>query len=114
MLIYNVIYSSFHLYVKTRKFEMDKPNYFMIFLIIWLIYFKFSKTYVYNVDVSSNIIVDLYYVWHLRLGHVNFDEVSFMSKHHLIPCCPTHNCKTCMLNEITRTPFKSIVRKSEI
>ena len=58
----------------------------------------------------------MHYLWHLRLGHVNFDKVLFMSKHYLIPFCPqqSYNCKTCMLNKITRTPIKSVVRKSEI
>jgi len=47
---------------------------------------------------------------------VNFDKVSFMSKHDLIPMCVkmSKNCKTCMLNKITRTPFKSVEWKSEI
>ena len=60
--------------------------------------------------------VDLHYLWHVRLGHVNFDKIAFMSKHDLIPMCTkmSKNCKTCMLNKITRTPFKSVERKSKI
>ena len=59
---------------------------------------------------------DLHYLWHLKLAHVNFGKVSFMSKHELIPLCEqkSENCKTCMLNKITRAPFKSVQRKSEI
>ena len=30
---------------------------------------------------------DLHYLWHLRLTHVNFGKVSFMSKHELITLC---------------------------
>jgi hypothetical protein len=39
-----------------------------------------------------------------------------MSKHVLIPRCVrmSENCKTCMLNKITSTPFKSVERKSKI
>ena len=59
---------------------------------------------------------DLHYLWNLRLAYVNFGKVSFMSKQELIPICEqkSENCKTCMLNKITRTPFKSVERKSEI
>ena len=55
--------------------------------------------------------VDFHYLWHVRLEHVNFDN-----KYDLIPMCTkmSKNCKTCMLNKITRTPLKSVERKSEI
>ena len=74
------------------------------------------KNVVCNVETSSSNTCDyLHYPWHIRLGHVNFEKVSFVSKHDLILNCPpqVHNCKTCMLNKITRSPFKSVVRKSE-
>lgn len=50
------------------------------------------------------------------LGHVNFDKVSFMSKHNLIAFCSQqlHNCKTWILNKIIRTQFKIVIRKSII
>ena len=66
--------------------------------------------------VLSNEKEDLHYLWHVRLGHVNFDKITFMSKHDLIPMCTkmSKHCKTCMLNKITRTPFKSVKRKSKI
>ena len=58
---------------------------------------------------------DLHNLWHLRLTHVNFGKFSFMCKHELIPLCEqkSENCKTCMLNKITRTPFKIVERKSK-
>ena len=74
-----------------------------------------NKNSICNV-LSMNEKDDLHYLWHVRLGHVNFDKISFMSKHDLIPMCIklSRNCKTCMLNKITRTPFKSVERKSKI
>ena len=53
----------------------------------------------------------LHYLWHLRLWYVNFNKVFFMLKHDLIPfnSQQSHNCKTCMLNKITKTPFKVLL-----
>ena len=55
-------------------------------------------------------------MWHVRLGHVNFDKIAFMSKHDLIPMCfkVSNNSIMCMFNKITRTTFKSVERKSKI
>ncbi|XP_021719995.1 uncharacterized protein LOC110687676 [Chenopodium quinoa] len=51
-----------------------------------------------------------------RLGHVNYNKLSFMSKLELIPPCDIalDKCTTCMLNKITRTPFKKVERCSKI
>ena len=76
-----------------------------------------NKDVICNVSHKlSNEKVDLHYLWHVRLGHVNFDKIAIMSKHDLITMCNkmSKNCKMCMLNKITRTPFKSVERKSEI
>ena len=70
-----------------------------------------------NVESSlMNEKVDMHYLWHVRLGHVNFDKVAFMFKHDLIPMCTKMSkyCKMCMLNKIIRIPFKSVERKSKI
>ena len=40
-----------------------------------------------NMICNINMCDDLHYLWHLRLAHVNFGKVSFMSKHELIPLC---------------------------
>ena len=83
--------------------------------------FKFSVDL--NKDVICNILrdlsnekVDLHYLWHVRLEHVNFYKIAFTSGHDLIPMCTkmSKNYKTCMLNKITRIPFKSVEQKSEI
>ena len=76
-----------------------------------------NKDVICNVETSPmNKKVDLHYLRHVRLGHVNFDKTAFMSKHDLLPMCSkmSENCKMCMLNKITRTPFKSIECKSKI
>ena len=72
-----------------------------------------SKTHVCNVDVRRNICDDLHYLCHLRLWRVNFDKISFISKHDLISFCSLqcHNCKICMLNNITRTLLKKLYDK---
>ena len=47
-----------------------------------------NKDVICNVShVLSNEKEDLHYLWHVRLGHVNFDKIAFMSKHYLIPMC---------------------------
>ena len=76
-----------------------------------------NKDVICNVETSlMNEKVNLHYLWHVGLGHVNFDKIAFMSKHDLIPMCTkmSKNCKMCILNKITGTPFKSVQQKSEI
>ena len=38
-----------------------------------------NKNFICNIS-SMNDKDDLHYLWHVRLGHVNFDKISFMSK----------------------------------
>ena len=74
-----------------------------------------NKDVICNVETSPmNEIVDLHYLWHVRLGYGNFHKISFMSKHDLIPMCVkmSKNCKTCMLNKITRTPFLKVLNEN--
>ncbi len=58
----------------------------------------------------------MFSLWHSRLGHVNYAKMAAMSKQDLIPTCDikNDNCKTCMLNKITRTPFRKVERSSNI
>ena len=59
-----------------------------------------SKDVICNVSLDlSKEKVDLHYLWHVRLGHVNFDKIAFMSKHDFISVCSklSKNCITCML-----------------
>nr|GEV45425.1 zinc finger, CCHC-type [Tanacetum cinerariifolium] len=52
----------------------------------------------------------------LRLGHVHFKWMQDMSKNGLIPAIDmdTKECKTYMLNKITKKPFQNIKRKTKV
>ncbi|CAM8880967.1 unnamed protein product [Rhodiola kirilowii] len=55
-------------------------------------------------------------LWHARLGHVHYQRLNIMSKEGLIPKfdMDIDRCTTCMLTKITRLPFKSISRTSNL
>ncbi|GJY26813.1 zinc finger, CCHC-type containing protein [Tanacetum coccineum] len=55
-------------------------------------------------------------LWHARLGHVHFKRMQDMSKDGLIPAfdMDTEKCQTCMLNKITKKPFKNVKRETEV
>nr|GEV86062.1 zinc finger, CCHC-type [Tanacetum cinerariifolium] len=65
--------------------------------------------------MSSSTVVNTS-LWHARLGHVHYKRMLKMSKDNLIPSIDENldKCTTCMLTKITRQPFKSITRKSDI
>nr|GEW90427.1 zinc finger, CCHC-type [Tanacetum cinerariifolium] len=55
-------------------------------------------------------------LWHARLGHVHYKRMRDMSKTSLIPTFDmTHeSCKTYMLTNITRQPFKGVNREIKV
>ncbi|GKC66748.1 zinc finger, CCHC-type containing protein [Tanacetum coccineum] len=55
-------------------------------------------------------------LWHARLGHVHFKRMQDMYMDELIPAfdMDTENCKTCMLNKITKKTFQNVKRKTEV
>ncbi len=56
------------------------------------------------------------FLWHARLGHVNFSKLKEMSNLDLIPKLndDIEKCKTCMLNKITKSSFSSVKRTSKL
>ncbi|CAM8890197.1 unnamed protein product [Rhodiola kirilowii] len=67
--------------------------------------------YVYMSSTSDDLTL-----WHARLGHVHYERMNKMSKEGLIPKVDINGdkCTTCMLTKITRLPFKSISRSSNL
>ncbi|GJR28147.1 zinc finger, CCHC-type containing protein, partial [Tanacetum coccineum] len=55
-------------------------------------------------------------LWHARLGHVHFKMMQDMSKDGLILAfdMDTEKCKTCMPIKITKKPFQSVKRETEV
>ncbi|GKA23743.1 zinc finger, CCHC-type containing protein [Tanacetum coccineum] len=68
-----------------------------------------------SVSMISSKDVD-YSMWHARLGHVHYKRMLAMSKDNLIPefDITLGICNTCMLNKITRQPFRDIKRDSNV
>ena len=65
-----------------------------------------------NVDFNKNIDISVYmvepsFLWHHRLGHVNFRRLHDMIKMDLLPYFETskEKCTTCMLTKITKNHF---------
>ena len=69
-----------------------------------------------NSSSVSAYIVDSPYLWHNRLGHVNFKRIRDMVKLDLIPYIDQNHekCTTCMLTKITRNTFPKIERTSNV
>ncbi|CAM8956477.1 unnamed protein product [Rhodiola kirilowii] len=55
-------------------------------------------------------------LWHARLRYVHYQRMNYMSMEGLIPKVDMNvdRCTTCMLTKITRLPFKSISRTSNL
>lgn len=52
------------------------------------------------------------WLWHLRLGHVNFQTMSLMSRNKMVQglpdlVCPKETCNGCLLSKQARRPFPS-------
>ena len=56
------------------------------------------------------------YLWHARLGHVHVKRMILMSKHNLIPSFDINmdKCNTCKLTKITRKPFQTNTRSTNL
>ena len=59
-------------------------------------------------------IVDSSYLWHVRLGHLNFKYLKFMSKHGMISYKHDNEkkCKICIQAKMTKKPFSKSDRNS--
>ena len=74
-----------------------------------------------NVEMNKNVasssyIVSSFNVWHARLCHVNKKLIKNMSRLGIIPNVRLDDfekCESCSQAKITKTPYKSIERKSE-
>nr|GEX16622.1 zinc finger, CCHC-type [Tanacetum cinerariifolium] len=81
------------------------------------------------VDLRLNIVFDIIgsafmstskvndsILWHARLGHVYFKRMQDMSKDGLILTInmDTEECKTCMMNKITKKPFQHVKYKTKV
>ena len=66
------------------------------------------KLSIINKEVSGcAYFVDSSYLWHARLGHLNFKYLKFMSKHGMISYKhdDEKKCKICIQAKITKKPF---------
>ena len=59
-------------------------------------------------------IVDSSYLWHARLGHLNFKYLKFMSKHGMISYKhdDEKKCEICIQAKMTKKPFSKLDRKT--
>ena len=73
------------------------------------------KLSIINKEVSScTYIVDSSYLWHARLGHLNFKYLKFMSKHGMISYKhdDEKKCEICIQAKMTKKPFSKLDRNS--
>ena len=73
------------------------------------------KLSIINKEVSScAYIVDSSYLWHARLGHLNFKYLKFMSKHGMISYKhdDEKKCEICIQAKMTKKPFSKLDRNS--
>ena len=73
------------------------------------------KLSIINKEVSRRAyIVDSSYLWHARLGHLNFKYLKFMSKHGMIlyKHDDEKKCEICIQAKMTKKPFSKLDRNS--
>ena len=73
------------------------------------------KLSIINKEVSScAYFVDSSYLWHARLGHLNFKYLKFMSKHGMISYKhdDEKKCEICIQAKMTKKPFSKLDRNS--
>ena len=81
--------------------------------------FKLNVTVdsVFNVVNYSAYLSDSLYLWHSRLGHVNFASLRRLMNLGDIPKLPAnveHKCEICVESKFKRKSFQSIQRSTEI
>jgi hypothetical protein len=70
-----------------------------------------------NKNKSSSYLLESSNVWHGRLGYVNFGTLYRLVNLNLLPkfqINTNHKCETCVEAKLTRTPFHSIERSSDL
>ena len=73
------------------------------------------KLSIINKEVSSCVyIVDSSYLWHAKLGHLNFKYLKFISKHGVISYKhdDKKKCEICIQAKMTKKPFSKSDRNS--
>ena len=66
---------------------------------------------------SSSYLIESSNIWHGRLGHVSFNTIKRLINLDLIPSFTIdlgHRCEICIESKLTKTPFHSIERNSQI
>ena len=66
---------------------------------------------------SSSYLIESSNIWHGRLGHVSFTTIKRLINLDLIPSFTidlSHRCEICIESKLTKTPFHSIERSSQI
>ena len=74
------------------------------------------KISINNNDINLAYIVESCDVWHVRLAHLNFKSLKYMSKHGLINCNDVkgHKCEICIQAKLTNKPFPKAERNTQI
>ena len=67
-------------------------------------------------STSSAYIVESSYIWHGRLGHVNYGSLKKLINMNCLPkfeLDPNHKCEACVEAKMTKKSFQNILRNSE-
>ena len=67
-------------------------------------------------NTSSAYIVESSYIWHGRLGHVNYGSLKKLINMNCLPkfeLDPNHKCEVCVEAKMTKKSFQNILRNSE-
>ena len=74
------------------------------------------RTIKINESTSPAYLIECSYLWHNRLGHVNFDSIKRLVSLELIPTLrfeSMHKCETCVEAKFKKPPYPSVERKTE-
>ena len=67
-------------------------------------------------NISSTYIVESSYIWHGRLGHVNYGSLKKLVNMNYLPkfeLNPNHKCEVCVEAKLTKIHFQSVERSTE-
>jgi len=107
----------FRLVFEADKFVLSKGGMFMGKGYACEGMFKLNVLAISNKNVVSAYIVESsLFLWHHRLGHINFRKLYDMVNLELFPFFnkSEEKCNTCMKTKITRNPFPKVERNSKL
>ncbi|KAL0368431.1 UNVERIFIED_CONTAM: Retrovirus-related Pol polyprotein from transposon TNT 1-94 [Sesamum calycinum] len=115
-----LVKSGFRLVFESNKFVLTKNNHFIGKEYIEKGLFKMNamtvmRNFESNKITASTYLTECFNLWHVRLGHVNFNTLRRLVNLNLLPSFEIdakHKCEICVEAKMAKVPFYSVERKT--